>query len=118
MTMADRIVVLRSDSIVQVDKPVDPFKSPGDVVIASFIGSPKITYFEAHGAQPTKGVASPFPVVRQSVVRTVAITPEHIRHAPGDPPLAGTVEISHCLSQVTSFCTKAASFLRRARDFL
>jgi ABC-type sugar transport system ATPase subunit len=57
MTMADRIVVLRGGNIEQVGKPVDLYRNPDNAFIASFIGSPKINFFDVDGGRAT----APFP---------------------------------------------------------
>jgi ABC-type sugar transport system ATPase subunit len=93
MTMADRIVVLRGGSIEQVGKPVDLYRNPDNAFIASFIGSPKINFFDVHGERGNERATSPFPVALHSAARMVGVRPEHIHHAPHGLHFAGTVEI-------------------------
>ncbi len=55
MTMADKIVVLNAGNIEQVGSPMELYRSPDNLFVASFIGSPKMNMVEgapaaAHGA--------------------------------------------------------------------
>jgi lactose/L-arabinose transport system ATP-binding protein len=47
MTLADKIVVLRSGRIEQVGKPVDLYADPDNLFVAGFIGSPKMNFLKA-----------------------------------------------------------------------
>ena len=47
MTMADRIVVLQAGIIEQVGSPMDLYRSPRNLFVAGFIGSPRMNFFEA-----------------------------------------------------------------------
>jgi multiple sugar transport system ATP-binding protein len=51
MTMADRIVVLRSGSVQQYDTPEAVYERPSNQFVAGFIGSPTMNFFpvEARG---------------------------------------------------------------------
>ena len=44
MTMADRIVVLRSGRIEQVGKPLDLYNNPANKFVAGFIGAPQMNF--------------------------------------------------------------------------
>ena len=46
MTMADRIVVLRAGLVEQVGSPMELYRSPRNVFVAGFIGSPKMNLIE------------------------------------------------------------------------
>ena len=46
MTMADRIVVLRGGDIQQFDSPLDIYRSPKNIFVAGFIGSPAMNLFD------------------------------------------------------------------------
>ena len=89
LTMADRIVVLRSGVIEQVGTPLDLFDYPTNTFVAQFIGSPKMNLFSATvtdqgdscvavleaGAQiPLPAAAKPYAQRRV----TVGIRPEHL----------------------------------------
>ena len=49
MTLADRIVVLRDGIIEQVGTPKELYDSPANEFVASFIGSPKMNFFDGDG---------------------------------------------------------------------
>jgi len=65
MTMADKIVVLNAGNIEQVGSPMDLYRSPRNLFVAGFIGSPKMNLIE--GAPAAKAGA-----------KTIGIRPEHI----------------------------------------
>ncbi|MCZ4274146.1 ABC transporter ATP-binding protein [Maritalea porphyrae] len=48
MTMADKIVVMRSGNIEQVGAPLELFKKPANKFVAGFIGSPAMNFFDGH----------------------------------------------------------------------
>ncbi|PRY92019.1 sorbitol ABC transporter ATP-binding protein /mannitol ABC transporter ATP-binding protein [Hasllibacter halocynthiae] len=86
MTMADRIVVLRAGRIEQVGTPLDLYRSPRNLFVAGFIGSPRMNFVEGeeagrHGAH------------------TIGIRPEHVRV--GEGPWRGTVGVSEHLGSDT-----------------
>lgn len=47
MTMADKIVVLRSGVVEQVGRPLDLYNRPANQFVAGFIGSPKMNFLDA-----------------------------------------------------------------------
>ncbi|MBE2276068.1 MAG: sn-glycerol-3-phosphate ABC transporter ATP-binding protein UgpC [Rhodobacteraceae bacterium] len=47
MTLADRIVVLRSGRVEQIGTPMDLYHRPRNMFVAGFIGSPKMNFFAA-----------------------------------------------------------------------
>ena len=47
MTLADKIVVLRSGRIEQAGRPVDLYRDPDNMFVAGFIGSPKMNFMNA-----------------------------------------------------------------------
>ena len=47
MTLADRIVILRSGSIEQIGTPSDLYGSPRNLFVAGFIGSPAMNFLKA-----------------------------------------------------------------------
>ena len=65
MTMADKIVVLNAGNIEQVGSPLDLYRSPRNLFVAGFIGSPKMNLIE--GAPAAKYGA-----------HTIGIRPEHL----------------------------------------
>jgi multiple sugar transport system ATP-binding protein len=89
MTMADKIVVLRAGNIEQVGSPLELYRTPRNLFVAGFIGSPKMNLIEgkiaaAHGAT------------------TIGIRPEHIA-CPPKPGLAGQGGVSEHLGSDTFF---------------
>ena len=65
MTMADKIVVLNAGRIEQVGSPMELYRSPANLFVAGFIGSPKANLID--GAEAAKHGAT-----------TIGIRPEHI----------------------------------------
>jgi len=65
MTMADKIVVLNAGNIEQVGSPMELYKSPKNLFVAGFIGSPKMNLIE--GASASKHGA-----------KTIGVRPEHL----------------------------------------
>jgi multiple sugar transport system ATP-binding protein len=56
MTLADKIVVLRSGNVEQVGSPLELYHAPANEFVAGFIGSPKMNFVDAllddlHGDQ-------------------------------------------------------------------
>ncbi len=47
MTLADRIVILRNGVIEQVGTPTDLYRSPRNIFVAGFIGSPAMNFLKA-----------------------------------------------------------------------
>jgi lactose/L-arabinose transport system ATP-binding protein len=46
MTLADKIVVLRSGRVEQVGRPIDLYADPDNLFVAGFIGSPKMNFLK------------------------------------------------------------------------
>jgi len=93
MTMADRIVVLRSGNIEQVGTPMELYHSPCNLFVAGFIGSPKMNVLEAEvmGRDSTNltlrlgTVSLQYPCTANLPAGsevTVGIRPEHLVLAP------------------------------------
>ncbi|WP_394888506.1 ABC transporter ATP-binding protein [Mesorhizobium sp. AaZ16] len=66
MTMADKIVVLNAGNIEQVGSPMELYKTPKNLFVAGFIGSPKMNLI--NGAVAAKHGAA-----------TIGIRPEHMQ---------------------------------------
>ena len=91
MTMADRIVVLRAGNIEQVGSPLELYKSPRNVFVAGFIGSPTMNLFD--GAEAEKFGA-----------HTAGVRPEHIDVvSPEEGYWTGTVGVAEHLGSDTFF---------------
>ena len=65
MTMADKIVVLQGGCIEQVGSPLELYKTPKNLFVAGFIGSPKMNF--SQGEEASRRGAD-----------TIGIRPEHI----------------------------------------
>ncbi len=65
MTMADKIVVLNAGNIEQVGSPMELYKTPKNLFVAGFIGSPKMNLVD--GAPAAKHKAA-----------TIGVRPEHL----------------------------------------
>ncbi len=90
MTMADKIVVLRAGNIEQVGTPLQLYRSPRNLFVAGFIGSPKMNLIGGaiaarHGAE------------------TIGIRPEHISVSAESGDWHGTVGVSEHLGSDTFF---------------
>ena len=106
MSMASRIVVLRSGRVEQVGAPLDLYDDPVNQFVAGFIGSPRMNFLKAEalgdgrlrlpgqgGATVTlgRGLAAGQPV-------TVGIRPEHFVPAgQGDCDLALSIDVAEHL---------------------
>ncbi|MCC5961935.1 MAG: ABC transporter ATP-binding protein [Rhodobacteraceae bacterium] len=90
MTMADKIVVLRSGHIEQVGSPLELYRNPRNLFVAGFIGSPKMNLIE--GAEAAKHNA-----------RTIGIRPEHIAVSAEEGTWSGLVGVAEHLGSDTFF---------------
>ena len=90
MTMADKIVVLRAGNIEQVGSPLDLYRTPRNLFVAGFIGSPKMNFIE--GEEAAKHGA-----------HTIGVRPEHIAISRSEGAWTGTVGVSEHLGSDTFF---------------
>ncbi|MCU4652739.1 ABC transporter ATP-binding protein [Roseibacterium sp. SDUM158016] len=90
MTMADKIVVLRAGHIEQVGSPLELYRTPRNLFVAGFIGSPKMNLIGG-------AVASAHDAA------TIGIRPEHIRVSDEAGDWTGTVGVSEHLGSDTFF---------------
>lgn len=83
MTMADKIVVLRSGRIEQVGAPLDLYNAPVNMFVAGFIGSPRMNFLpkSVFSASGISGTDVPHPVD----AHTLGIRPEHAQVHPQGP---------------------------------
>ncbi|MGJ8515044.1 ABC transporter ATP-binding protein [Carnimonas bestiolae] len=91
MTLADRIVVLKSGQVEQVGSPRELFERPANTFVAGFIGSPKMNFFsvttrhsdqtgctvEGEGIEPITLPFQPSPDHASSAL-TLGVRPEHM----------------------------------------
>jgi lactose/L-arabinose transport system ATP-binding protein len=104
MTLADKIVVLRSGRIEQVGKPLDLYNNPDNRFVAGFIGSPAMNFVAGvaeAGVVTAKGLGSvatsiALPAKRAEV--TVGLRPQHLKIVPGE---SHRVELTEALGGVS-----------------
>jgi multiple sugar transport system ATP-binding protein len=109
MTLADRIVLMREGSIEQVGTPLDLYEKPVSRFVASFIGSPPITFIPARldevDARPvfrlSDATAVPVPGARRASlaehrgnVFSLGIRPEYVHLAGRAPTEAETASLT------------------------
>jgi multiple sugar transport system ATP-binding protein len=91
MTMADKIVVLNAGNIEQVGSPLELYKSPKNLFVAGFIGSPKMNIVSG-------------PAAERFGAQTVGFRPEHLRISTsegGEGSIKGTVGVAEHLGSDT-----------------
>ena len=88
MTMADKIVVLNAGNIEQVGSPMELYKTPKNLFVAGFIGSPKMNLIE--GAPAAKYNA-----------KTIGIRPEHLNVSTSSGEWKATVGVAEHLGSDT-----------------
>ncbi len=92
MTMADKIVVLRSGVVEQVGRPLDLYNRPANQFVAGFIGSPKMNFLNA-SAQGGTGEGASIGLNGRSITLTgrkapasasavLGVRPEHLTVTP------------------------------------
>ena len=97
MTMADKIVVLQAGVIEQVGSPLELYRTPRNIFVAGFIGSPKMNLI--NGAEAAKHDAA-----------TIGIRPEHIAVSTDGGTWQGTVGVSEHLGSDTFFHVTVEGF--------
>ncbi len=115
MTLADRIVVLREGRVEQIGKPLELYRRPDNVFVASFIGSPRINLFsgeivEAGAAEATVRLVSGDVIRVEADVGkatagqavTLGVRPEHLDPTASTNTLGGVVRFVESLG-ATSF---------------
>ncbi|MFN7008802.1 MAG: ABC transporter ATP-binding protein [Allorhizobium sp.] len=88
MTMADKIVVLNKGRIEQVGSPLELYRSPANLFVAGFIGSPKMNLIGGRVAQE-KGT------------HTIGIRPEHVTLSTTEGAWKGRVTVAEHLGSDT-----------------
>jgi multiple sugar transport system ATP-binding protein len=88
MTMADKIVVLNAGNIEQVGSPMELYKTPKNLFVAGFIGSPKMNL--VNGAVAAKHGAV-----------TIGIRPEHMQISTSAGEWKATVGVAEHLGSDT-----------------
>ena len=95
MTMADKIVVLRSGIIEQAGAPLELYNNPKNLFVAGFIGSPKMNFLAATaGADGLTVAGNALQLPRATAgATTFGIRPEHITIAEGRGVKLGDVRV-------------------------
>ncbi|TIU08907.1 MAG: ABC transporter ATP-binding protein [Mesorhizobium sp.] len=96
MTMADKIVVLNAGNIEQVGSPMELYKTPKNLFVAGFIGSPKMNFIDGAKLGET--------------AKTVGVRPEHLTVDAKSGAWKGTVVHAEHLGADTNLyldCEKA-----------
>jgi len=88
MTMADKIVVLNAGNIEQVGSPLDLYRSPKNLFVAGFIGSPKMNLISGDTASRANAA-------------TIGIRPEHLNISKSGGDWKGTVGVAEHLGADT-----------------
>ena len=90
MTMADKIVVLQAGVIEQVGSPLELYRTPRNIFVAGFIGSPRMNFVT--GEEAAKYNA-----------HTIGVRPEHIDVVEAGGQWQGTVGVAEHLGSDTFF---------------
>jgi lactose/L-arabinose transport system ATP-binding protein len=104
MTLADKIVVLRSGRVEQVGKPLDLYNDPDNKFVAGFIGSPAMNFVSGvvDGKSVTaKGlgmVATNVGLPAAGAEVSVGLRPQHLQISAGD---THRVELTEALGGVS-----------------
>jgi lactose/L-arabinose transport system ATP-binding protein len=105
MTLADKIVVLRSGRVEQVGKPLDLYNDPDNKFVAGFIGSPAMNFVEGvaeAGSVSAKGLGQPLPTTiglpANGAGVTVGLRPQHLKIGQGS---THRVELTEALGGVS-----------------
>ncbi|MBN8953757.1 MULTISPECIES: sn-glycerol-3-phosphate ABC transporter ATP-binding protein UgpC [unclassified Rhizobium] len=117
MTLADKIVVLRSGNIEQVGAPLDLYDDPANQFVAGFVGSPKMNFLQAEVTDNQQGrvavvlkgqrnVRLTLPITSAKVEVgqpvTVSIRPEHFLDAGrGDVDMTVDVDVAEHLGNTS-----------------
>lgn len=105
LTMGDRIVVLDSGVIQQVDTPENIYKNPKNTFVAGFVGSPQMNFLNATMVNDTM-VVEDIPIQLTDEQKTaignrrkltVGIRPENMTSPDGDIKLAVNVDMVEML---------------------
>ena len=117
MTLADKIVVLRSGNIEQVGAPLDLYDDPANQFVAGFVGSPKMNFLRAEvvdnqpgrvgvALRDQRNVRLSLPITAAGVEIgehvTLGVRPEHFLDAGrGDADLTVDVDVAEHLGNTS-----------------
>jgi multiple sugar transport system ATP-binding protein len=117
MTMADKIVVMKSGGIEQIGSPLDLYDNPANQFVAGFIGSPAMNFLPGRMAKNGAGLAVavgggvhlPMPVraeISEGREVVVGVRPEHLAVAEDGVP-AEVVVVEPTGADTQIFCKLA-----------
>ena len=113
MTLADRIVILDSGSIIHVGRPRDIYENPANLFVAQFIGSPKMNimpYDDRFQIILREGKVKKIQMI-QKKVKYFGARPEHINVVPeGEGHFKATVEVIEYLGSDTFLIANAGEY--------
>ena len=112
MTLADRIVVFSAGRVEQVGPPLELYRSPANLFVATFLGSPQMNILDCRPADGASSVAlgngavvsTARPTVTGTEPARLGIRPEHVDLAgPDEGPdvVAGVVGVAERLGSDT-----------------
>ncbi len=106
MTLADRIVVMHQGVVQQVGSPADLYRTPANLFVAGFIGSPKMNFLKGTARQPgslelDQGASLPLAELRQPVGEIVlGVRPDGFAVGDGAAaPVRGKVVLNEYLGR-------------------
>ena len=116
MTMADRIVVMKSGIIQQVGSPEEVYENPRNLFVASFIGAPSMNFLPARieGHEIVLADDSRLPTVLMAEAASgtgeviLGIRPEHFELAAEGQGLAADIDLVEPLGSDTLVHARAA----------
>jgi multiple sugar transport system ATP-binding protein len=88
MTMADKIVVLNAGNIEQVGSPMELYRSPKNLFVAGFIGSPTMNFIDGANAEKHGGAR-------------IGVRPEHMKISTTEGEWKGRVGVAEHLGSDT-----------------
>ena len=94
MTLADRLVVLNAGRVEQIGRPIDVYRRPASIFVASFIGSPAMNLLAGtvEGGTVRLGGAGWPAGGRPNGPVTIGIRPEDVRPAAAGEGVAASVD--------------------------
>ncbi|MEO1313211.1 MAG: sn-glycerol-3-phosphate ABC transporter ATP-binding protein UgpC [Pseudomonadota bacterium] len=124
MTLADKIVVLRSGVIEQVGAPLDLYDDPDNQFVAGFIGSPAMNFLEGIAGDGQVTVPALGDLVVQANVAlppagskvTVGMRPEHLDVTPDGPLAIDLIEHLGGVSYVYLHTSAGARLIAEAKE--
>jgi multiple sugar transport system ATP-binding protein len=99
MSLADRIAVMRSGDIVQIDEPMVVYGRPADVFVGGFIGNPPMNFIKVrhrNGRARLGGLDLPTPHASGDTVM-LGVRPEELERAPRGEGFEASVMVAEPL---------------------